>query len=411
MVHSPKKGRIVACLDMGSSKVVCLIARIEGDEVKIIGYGHKKSKGIMGSAVSDMKLAQKAITYAVAEAEKMAGVNIDRVLVGISGNQITSTRQDAYIKIPSDVVKAADIINLAGKVRAQFRKNGREIIHLIPLQYRIDDLLPVENPRYMSGDKLYARFHIVFTPQSVLRNIENCLKRCQISVSNYIVEPYASSFCCLSENETNLGTLLIDIGGSSTSFSMILNGKLVYVGNCAIGGSHVTKDISTILNISFDSAEKIKSLNSSLLISPLEEREIIKLKSTDPNDGPDMIKINRLELRNIIGARLEEIFEMVKSNLQKGGIPLAMATTIVLTGGVTSTVGIDRLASDVLKKNVRIGYPHKIEGIDSEILNPTYACCLGMIMFLKNLYLREKIKSGFEVKDGWFRKFLEKLAL
>lgn len=411
MTKNPKKGRIVACLDMGSSKVVCLIASIEGSEVKIIGYGHKKSKGIMGSAVSDMKLAQKAITNAVAEAEKMAGLNIDRVLVGISGSQVISARKEANIKISSDVVKVSDIINLASKVRTQYRKEAREIIHLIPMQYSIDDLLPVENPRYMSGERLCARYHIVSTPQSVLRNIENCLKRCQISVSNYIVEPYASTFCCLSENETNLGTLLVDIGGSSTSFSMILNGKLVYVGNCTIGGSHVTRDISTILNISFDAAEKIKSLNNTLLISPLEEREIIKLKAGGPNDGPDMIKINRAELRNIMGARLEEIFEMVKKNIEKAGIPLAMATNIVLTGGVTSTVGVDRLAADVFKKNVRIGYPNKIKGVNSEILSPTYACGLGMIVFLKNLHLREKIKSGFEVKNGWFRKILEKLAL
>lgn len=410
MTKNPRKGKIVACLDMGSSKVVCLIASIDAGEIKIIGYGHKKSNGITGSAVSDMKLAQEAVMDAVTEAEKMSGLNIDRLLVGISGSQITSSRKEVSIKIASDIVKSSDIANLASKVRSKYKKNGREIIHLIPLQYHIDNLLPVENPRYMSGEKLYAKFHIISTPQSVIRNIENCLKRCQLSVNSYVVEPYASTLSCLSENENNLGTLLIDIGGSSTSFCIILNGKLFYVGNSAIGGIHVTRDISTILNISFDSAEKIKSLNNSLLISPLEEREIIKLRISDPNDGPDMIKINRLELRDIMKARLEEMFELVKSDLEKAGIPLNVASNIVLTGGVTSTVGVDRLASQVFKKNVRIGYPNKIDGVATEILSPTYACCLGMMVFLKNMHLKEKIKSGFEVKNSWFQKLMEKVA-
>jgi cell division protein FtsA len=410
MTKNLKKGKIVASLDMGSSKVVCLIASIDNGEVRILGYGHKESKGIMGSAVSDMRLAQKAVTNAVAEAERMAGLNIDRLLVGISGSQVKSSRKEVSAKIVSDIVKASDITSLANMVRSKFKKKNREVIHLIPLQYRIDNLAPVENPRYMSGEKLYAKFHIISTPQAVIKNIENCLRKCQISVNNYIVEPYASSLSCLTENENNLGTLLVDIGGSSTSFCIVLNGKLFYVGNSPVGGIHVTKDISTILNISFESAEKVKSLNNSLLISPLEEKEIIKLKTSDPNDGPNMIKINRLELRDIMKARLEEMFELVKENLQKAGIPLNVMSNIVLTGGVTSTVGIDRLASEVFKKNVRIGYPNKIEGVATEILSPTYSCCLGMMVFLRNMYLKEKIKDGFEAKNNWFRKLIEKLA-
>ena len=187
MTKNLKKGKIVACLDMGSSKVVCLIASIDNGEVRILGYGHKESKGIMGSAVSDMRLAQKAVTNAVAEAERMAGLNIDRLLVGISGSQVKSSRKEVSAKIVSDIVKASDITSLANMVRSKFKKKNREVIHLIPLQYRIDNLAPVENPRYMSGEKLYAKFHIISTPQAVIKNIENCLRKCQISVNNYIL--------------------------------------------------------------------------------------------------------------------------------------------------------------------------------------------------------------------------------
>lgn len=410
MAKNHKKGKIVACLDMGSSKLVCLIASINNDEIQILGYGHKESKGILASAISDMRLAQKSITNVVSEAERMAGFNIDRLLVGISGSQVVSTRKEVSAKIASDIVKSSDIATLAGKIRAEFKKNNREIIHLIPLQYRIDDSSPVVNPRYMSGEKLYAKFHVISTSQTTIRNIENCLKRCQLSVNNYIVEPYASSLSCLTDNEMNLGTLLVDIGGSSTSFCIVLEGKLIHAGSSPIGGVHITKDISTILNISFDKAEKIKNLNSSLLISPIEEREMIKLKISDEVDGPNMIRITRAELRDIIQSRLEEIFESVKSILEKSGIPLYMLSNIVLTGGVTSTVGIDKLASEIFEKNVRIGYPSKFDLAPSEVLNPTHSCSLGMLVFLHNLYLKERIKDGFESKNNWFKRLIDKLA-
>lgn len=395
---------------MGSSKLVCIIAAISNGEVEILGYGHKESKGISGSAISDMRLAQKSITNVVSEAERMAGFNIDRLLVGISGSQVVSSRKEVSSKIAADIVKASDIANLANKIRADFKKNNREIIHLIPTQYRIDDSAPVVNPRYMSGETLYAKFHVVSTSQTTIKNIENCFKRCQLSVNNYVVEPYASALSCLSDNEMNLGTLLIDIGGSSTSFAIILEGKLMHIGNSPIGGMHITKDISTILNVGFDVAEKIKNLNSSLLISPIEEREMIRLKFSDTNDGPNMIRITRLELSEIIKSRIEEMFESVKTILEKSGIPIYMFSNIVLTGGVTSTVGIDKLAAEIFGKNVRIGYPNKLEITVSEILNPTHSCSLGMLIFLRNLYLKEKIKDGFESKNSWFKRLIEKLA-
>lgn len=409
MPKAIQKGKIVACLDMGSSKLVCIIASINNDDIKILGYAHKESKGISASAISDMRLAQKSITNVVSEAERMAGFNIDKLLVGISGSQVTSLRREVDVKIASDIVKSSDILSLANRIRSEFKKNNREILHLIPLQYRIDDSAPVVNPRYMSGEKLHAKFHAVSTSHTTVLNIENCFKRCQLSVNSYIVEPYASALSCLTENEMNFGTMLIDIGGSSTSFCIILEGKMIYLGSSPIGGNHVTKDISTILEIDMDTAEKIKSLNSSLLISPIEEREIVKFKFMD-NDEGNMIRITRAELRDIIHSRLEELFESVKVVLQKTGIPLYMLSNIVLTGGVASTVGIDKLAAEIFDKNVRIGYPSKFDLAPSEMLNPTHACSLGMLVFLRNLYLKEKIKDGFESKNSWFRRLIEKLA-
>jgi cell division protein FtsA len=405
-----KKGKIVACLDMGSSKLVCTIASVTNEGVEVLGYGHKASRGIMASAISDMRLAQKAITSVVSEAERMAGFNIERLLVGLSGHQVTSTHKDVSTKISSDIVKNNDIAALATKVREEYKKNNREIIHLIPLQYSIDDSLPVVNPRYMSGENLHAKFHVVSTSQTTIRNIENCLKRCQLSVDSYIVEPYASALSCLSEKEMDLGCLMIDIGGSSTSFCVLIEGKLVYVGSSPMGGIHITKDIAVVLNTNFDVAEKIKSLNGSLLISPIEERELIKRRINDVEDGATNINISRIELCQIIRSRVEEIFESVKSVLDKAGIPFYMLGNIALSGGVTSIVGIDKVASEIFGKNVRIGYPHNLEGVPQEVLNPTNSCSIGMLLFLRNLHLKEKIKDSFQTRTSWFRNIIEKIA-
>ena len=410
MTTYSKKEKIVACLDIGSSRLICLIAAIDNEKIKILGYGNSESKGIFSSAISDMNLAQKAITNVIGEAEKNAGFNIDQILVSISGGCIISGRKESGVKIASDMVKNSDIAALASRIRYEFKKNHQEIIHLIPLQYRIDDCSPVSNPRYMSGKNLYAKFHIISTSLTTVKNIENCLKGCQLSVNNYMVEPYASAISCLSENEMNLGTLLIDIGGNNTSFCLINEGKLIHVGNFGIGGIHITKDIAMILNIDFKSAEKIKNLNSSLIINSIEERELIKLRVAGPNDGPNMIRISKLELRDIIKSRIEEIIESVKNQIDKVNLPSFMLNNIVLTGGVSALIGIDKVAADIFVKNVRIGYPNKISDLASELNDPSHSCAIGMLIFLKNMYLKEKIKNGFESKNNWFKNLIEKLV-
>jgi len=409
MAKSFHKGKIVACLDMGSSKLICMIAAVEGNDIKILGYSHKESRGIVNGAISDMRLAQKAITNTVAEAERIAGLNIEKLLVNISGSQVISNRKEENIKISSDMVKSIDVSNLANKIRTDFRKNNREMIHLVPTQYRIDDSSAVQNPRYMTGDKLYAKFHTVSTSHTTIRNIENCLKRCQLSINNYIVEPYASALATLTENEMTLGSLVIDIGGDVTSFCLIMEGKLVYVGHVPIGGNHITKDIATILNIDFQTAEKIKNLNNSLMITHLEEKEPIKFRSSE-SENLSMMKITRSELRDIIKSRADEIIETTKNTLEKSGVPSFLVNNIVLTGGVSMVVGIDKLTSEIFSRNVRIGYPSELNEIPNELSFPNYACSLGMLVFLKNLYLKEKTKDGFESRNHWFKKMIEKLV-
>ena len=402
------KGKVVACLDIGTTKLACVIATVNGNETTILGYGYRESRGIVASAISDMKLAQKSITNVVCDAEKMAGFNIDRLIVGLSGAETVSEKKVVKSKITSEIVKNSDIANLTSSIRAEYKKNNREVIHLIPLQYHIDDSNPVQNPRYMMGEVLSAKFHIVSTSTTTTRNIENCLKRCQLSVCNYISEPYSSALASLSDGELNLGTLLIDIGGGDTSFAVIFNNKLVYTGNFAIGGIHITRDIAMILNIDFDTAETIKNLNNSLSISPIQEREWINLKaySFDMHNVNEMTKGN---LKEIIQSRLEEILEVVKDKVGKNGYGIFAINNLVITGGVANIIGVDKVAGKIFNKPVTIGYPHCVSSIPEIFNDPSFCSVLGMLNFIKNIYLKEKIRDGFETKNSFFRKFVDRL--
>jgi cell division protein FtsA len=402
------KGKVVACLDIGTTKLVCIIAAVDGKDITLLGYGYRESRGIVASAISDMKLAQKAITNVVCDAERMAGFNIDRLIVGLSGAQTLSQKKIVKSKIASDMVKNSDISNLTSSIRLEYRKNNRDLIHLIPLQYRIDDSNPVQNPRYMTGNFLSAKFHAVSTSTTTTKNIENCLKRCQLSVYNYIAESYSSALSSLSDNELNLGTAVIDIGGGDTSFSIIFDNKLVYTDNFAVGGIHITRDIAMILNIDSKTAETIKNLNSSLVMGSVEEREIINLKADD-FDILGVSNITKKDLKEIIQSRLEEILESVKNKMEQQGYGSFVINNLVLTGGVANIVGIDKVASKIFKKPVRIGYPHRVENVPEMFDDPSFCSAFGMLNFLKNIYLKEKIRDGFETKNSFVRRIIDKL--
>ena len=402
------KGKIVACLDIGTTKLVCLIASIKEKEITLLGYGYRESKGIVASAISDMKLAQKAITNVVCDAERMAGFNIDRLVVGLSGAETISQKKAVKSKIASDMVKNSDITNLANNIRSEYKKNNREIIHLIPMQYCIDDSSPVQNPRYMTGKILSAKFHIISTSTTTVKNIESCLKRCQLSVYNYIAESYSSVLSSLTDNELNLGTLAIDIGGGDSSFAVILNNKLVYTGNFPVGGIHITRDIATILNIDFKTAEIIKNLNNSLIINSVEKREIINLKADD-FDILNITKITKNDLKEIIESRLEEIFEKIKSKLEQNNYKSFAINNLVLTGGVANIVGIENVANKIFNKPTRIAYPDRINDLPETFYDPSFCSSFGMLIFLKNIFSKEKIRDGFETKNSFFRKVIDKL--
>lgn len=407
MFTNLNKEKIVACLDIGSSKIVCLIASINSGEIEVLGYGHTASRGIVSGAISDMDMAQKAITTAISEAERVSKINIDEILVAVSGELIFSRIVDVTDRISAKLVKSSDIIRLASKVRDKFCKKGREVIHLIPIQYKIDDSVAIANPRNMSGEMLHANFYVASISSNIVKNIESCLRSCQLSVSSYIAEPYSSAIACLTEVEMSLGSVVIDIGSSSTSYAVIFDGKLIHIGSIRMGGFHITKDIATIMGISIAEAEQIKSLNSSLILSPLEEREFVII-----NSGRELnqkARITHKDLKEIMQSRIEEIFENTKKSLDDSKINSFSISNIVLTGGVSSIIGIEKVAYEIFKKNIKVGYPIKIKSMPSEIANTANSCAIGMLNFSKFIYLKENSSNFDKNQDGLIKRIINKI--
>ena len=258
----------------------------------------------------------------------------------------------------------------------------------------------------MKGEELNAQFHIVAVPKVIIQNIEQCLKKCQVSINSYISDCYASSISALTNNEKNLRTLVIDIGSRVTSFCIYSESKLIYQDSINLGGINITKDISTILNVPFKIAEKIKILNSSLIIRPIEQKELIKIEKQYTINNH--ISITRAEFKDIIESRVEEIILAIKNILEKSSINIEMISGIVVTGGSSSIIGIDRVISNIFLKNVRIGYPKRIVSqtgdYDGEIFAIGNCCSLGMISFQCNKFLRNNIKKNVNRKSGLFKR-------
>jgi cell division protein FtsA len=402
------KGKIIAALDIGTTKLACIIAEISDKNIRIVGYGYRQSAGISSSAITDMKLAQLAITKTIADAEKMAGFNISKLVVNVSGFRLGAVTKLVSNKISSKVVNNSDIMNLVSDIKTEFKNNKRDIIHLIPLEYKIDHTTKVLNPRYMSGEDLSGRFYIVSTQNNIIKNIENCMKFSAVSVKNYISDSYAASLGVMSENELNFGTLIIDIGGNSASYAIIIDNKLHHIGNCCLGGSHITRDIAAILNVNLDIAENIKLLNNSLIISPVEEGELIKFKLDNDIYPTKLIQLTKIDLRNIVVARLEEIINIIKSDLEKSGYSSYSINNIILSGGVSNMVGIEKIVENIFKKNVTIGYPVGIKNLPKDLNNPSFSVALGMIIFLKQV-MKKQIKTDFEVKNNFMKKIIDYL--
>ncbi len=374
---------LIAALDVGSSKICCLIAAPAeaGRRPHVVGIGHHVSRGVRAGAIVDMEAARAAVLGAVNAAEEMAGETIRGVLVSVSGGQPRSHLFDAKIEIAGSEVGPNDVRRVLQQGRQH--KNGAdgEIIHSIPIGFRIDDSRGVRDPRGMYGASLAVDMHVVSADTAPVRNLTSCITGCHLDVDDFVVAGYAAGLACLVADETKLGSVVVDMGAGTTSLAVFAGGEVVYSDSIARGGNHITSDIARGLATPLDDAERLKVQFGAAEISGADEHAIIDVPALGAEGRQAPNQISRSMLVAIIRPRLEQVLTAVRDCLAAGGFRNLAGTPIVLTGGASQIRGLSELAAEVLGARVRLGRPLGFAGLAEAARGPSFSAAAGLLAY------------------------------
>lgn len=421
------RSSILAALDIGSSKIACFIGiRDSSNKLRIIGIGHQIAQGIKSGLITDMQLAENSILGAISAAEQMSGQTIDRAIVNISGNSIESHNMHVETNISGHEVTDSDINHVINHAFQSYSSTEKEIIHCIPTDYSIDKTSGIKNPKGMYGSVLSTNLHVVTASSTYLKNLVNCLAVCRLNIDDCVISSYASGIACLTEDEKNLGAMVIDIGGGCTSVAIFVGGSIIYTESFPVGGLHITKDLARGLSTSVSYAERIKTIYGSCISSRADREEIIDvplMSDTIPagtqldiepsfNDDVEINQISKVEIVDIIQPRVEEIFEIVKTSIEAKGLDKIAVGRIILTGGTSQLAGIKDLATSIFNKQVRVGRPFQLDGLAESTKGPAFSTAIGLMQFalskggqvITPLALEKKLKpkSSFSRLMRWF---------
>lgn len=376
---------IVASLDIGSTKISCLIAKpfLDNERINldILGVGQQESRGIKSGTIIDLDAASQAIGAAVAQAEKMANRTVKNVVVNISAGKINSTTLTTETSIQSGQITANDIKKALVHGRKIAFARDAEPIHAIPISYSIDGNKGIRDPRGMFADKLGLQLHLVTAHAASVRNLASCIYRNHLEILNFVSSPFASGLATLVEDEKELGCVLIDIGGGTTSFAVFHDGNMVFTDAIPFGGNHVTNDLAQGLTTSIASAERLKTLYGSALSETAGTEDYIDITPVGERDNTNTHTVTRQEIIAIMRPRLEEIFEMVAEKLESSHLNQLAGRRAILTGGSAQIPNIADLAQTILKKQTRIAKPLPVRTMPRDCRGSNFATSLGLLHY------------------------------
>ncbi len=399
----------VNAIDIGSSKITCLITVPSGDNEKInlVGAATVPSKGIKKGQIINIEEAVSAITDCVESAERMAGFNIDNAFVSISGEHIQCQNSQGLVAVTESEgeISQDDIFRVIEAARAVSLPTSREIIHVLPREYIVDTQRGIKDPTGMSGVRLETEAHMITGLSPAIKNINRCITDLGVSISGLVYTGLASSESVLSDTEKELGVILVDIGGGTTSIAIFLEGACCYSAVLPIGAKKITDDLAVGLTISLDSAERIKHF----LSKPKAERQEDGEKLADEIDYSKLgikedIKSGsrKVIVEGIIRPRLNEVFGLVNDVVKKSGFMGQTPAGVVITGGGANTVGATDSCRRVMQLPPRIGSPSGLSGLTDEINSPVYACAVGLILF--GYHQKPQNSAGSAKLSGMFKK-------
>lgn len=418
---SPRRSGIVGVLEVGTSKIVCLIARLKPRDaslslrrrshaIEVLGVGHTSAHGIKGGTVVDMERAEHAIRRAVDAAERMAGAQIASVIVSMAGGRLGSEHFAAEVDLPEPAVAEGDIRRVLDAASTFAVGDGRAVLHALPVSYAIDGVGGIAEPRGMLGRRLGVDLHVITAEASAMRNLLLCVERCHLGVEALVAAPYAAALATLADDEAELGTTLIDFGAGTTTVAVVVNGHCVHVDGIAVGGQHITNDVARGLSTRLADAERLKSLHGGVMAISADDREMLTVPaiSDDHRDLPRTVPKSRL--LHIIRPRVEEIIELIRDRLIASGHATGAGRRIVLTGGASQLTGHAELVGAVLGSQagsqVRIGRPVGISRLPEAVRGSPFAVATGLLVYpqvagLEHFEARRRRLSQNEA-DGYF---------
>lgn len=398
-----KRSGVITVLDVGSSKVCCVIARLKPREesqelpgrthqVQVIGIGHQKSQGVKSGVVVDLDRAEQAIRLAVDAAERMAGLTVDSLIVNLSAGRLRSEVFSAAVNLGGHEAQASDIERVLAAGAKRALQAEREVVHSLPVGYALDAERGVRDPRGMVGDTLGVDMHVLTGDAAPLRNLELCINRSHLSVERVVATPYASGLAALADDEADMGAACVDMGGGTTTIAVFSDGKFVHADAIPIGGNHVTMDMARGLSARLEDAERLKVMHGSALPSGADDRDIVTVPPMGNDHGDVAVQIPRSVMTRIIRARIEETLELVRDRLNQSGYGAAVGRRVVLTGGASQLSGLPEAARRILGRNVRIGRPLGVAGLPEAAKGPAFATPVGLLIYPQ--------MAGFESHHG-----------
>ncbi len=387
---------VVAVLDVGSSKIACLILRFDGASVhsddnsigalagqsgfRVIGAKTTRSRGVQFGEITAMQETESAIRTAVQGAQKMAAVRVDHVIACFSGASPRSYGLNACVDLEGQLVTENEVARVLAACEVPDYGSGREVMHAQPINFALDNRSGLNDPRGQLGQSLEVDMHMLTVDAATVQNLVHCIKRCDLELAGIASSAYASGFSGLVEDEQELGSACIDMGGGTTSISIFVKKHMIYADSVRMGGDHITSDISMGLGVSTANAERIKTFCGGVQATGVDDRDMIDIGGDTGDWEHDQRSVSRAELIGIMRPRVEEILEEVRARLDAAGFDSLPSQQIVLTGGSSQIMGLDGLATRILGRQVRLGRPLRVHGLPQSATGPGFASAVGLCL-------------------------------
>lgn len=388
---------VIAILDVGSSKIACLVLRFDGTGrlsednsigslagqtgFRVVGAATTRSRGVQFGEVTAMAETERAIRTALQAAQKMAEVRVDHVIACFSGANPRSYGLDAKIALEGQVVTENEVARVLAACDVPDYGTGREVLHAQPVNFALDHRSGLIDPRGQLGHDLAVDLHMLTIDTVAIQNLMHCVKRCDLELAGIANASYASGISALVEDEQELGAACIDLGGGATGVSIFMKKHMIYSDSVRMGGDHVTADISMGLGVPMAQAERIKTFYGGVHATGQDDRDMIDIGGETGDYEHDRRTVSRAEVIGIMRPRVEEIFEEVRERLDIAGFDHLPSQAIVLTGGASQTPGLDTLAARILGRPVRLGRPLRVHGLPQSVTGPGFASAVGLALF------------------------------